>query len=252
MSKGKITMKKVFLCLCAIILSISFSVTAFATTFTDPDGTISASKYATGYNNIGYSFVSCIWNNPGAIGFETNIQTTTHEYIPTGYVGVLAKLYSSYGELISTTGWSYITTPHKYCLTTGNFPTTSGYYYSKGQVAIYNGDTYDYPSCYATPNYSPLAAYHDNAITVQRNSAGEIYGSEFFLNQIDIQPDLILAQGIDGTIGYVRYEDLDDRVMSPTEAIEKMRNNSTRIIPLYESDGVTLVGEFMVSVGLTN
>lgn len=164
----------------------------------------------------------------------------------------MAKLYSSNGVLVAGTSWSYITIPHKYYLTSGNFPTESGYYYSRGQVAIYNGDTYDYPSCYATPNYSPLSAYQSGTIAVQKNSANEIYGSELFLNQIDIQPDLILAKGTDGTIGYVRYEDLDDRAMSLTEAIEKMKCNSTRMIPLYESDGVTIIGEFMVSVGLTD
>ena len=252
MNKGKIIVRKSFVFLLAVILLMSFSATSFATASADPDGTMSAEKSAIGYGNFRYNFVSFIWNNPGSVGFETHIQTTSHGYIPRGYVGALARLFSSSGALVSTTGWSFNTTTTSYYLTLKEFPTTSGYYYSKGQVAIYNGDTYNYIDCYATPNYSPLAPRQNNNISVQRNSSGEIYGSELFLNQINIQPDLILAQGVDGTIGYVKYEDLDDRVMSPTEAIEKMENNSDIIIPLYESNGKTIIGEFIVSAGVTN
>lgn len=84
-------------------------------------------------------------------------------------------------------------------------------------------------------------------MTIQRNENGEIYGSEIFLDEIGVQPDLILAEGTNGEIGYVRAEDLNDSdVLTPAQAMSKMVNKEADIIPLYNSDGTTVIGSFML------
>lgn len=74
-------------------------------------------------------------------------------------------------------------------------------------------------------------------------------------------PQLIAAIGIDGTEGYVYASDLDgEQPQNPEEAIKYMENLEIevararaarsiyfRTIPLYASDGVTVIGEFAIS-----
>lgn len=83
---------------------------------------------------------------------------------------------------------------------------------------------------------------------IQRNAKGEVYGSEIFLNQMGIEPELILAEGNDGIIGYVRAEDLEtDNVQTLDEAIAYMDNRTLSYkIPLYAPDGKTVIGAFTI------
>ncbi|MBD5087478.1 MAG: hypothetical protein HDT30_01510 [Clostridiales bacterium] len=69
-----------------------------------------------------------------------------------------------------------------------------------------------------------------------------------FLNQMGIEPELILAEGNDGIIGYVRAEDLEtDNVQTLDEAIAYMDNRTLSYrIPLYASDGKTVIGAFTI------
>lgn len=128
------------------------------------------------------------------------------------------------------------------------YETNSGYYYSRGQARFYTGDGYTTYTCAATPNYAPKKIASDySSMNIQRNENGEIYGSEIFLSEIGVQPDLILAEGSNGEIGYVRAEDINDSsVTTPEEAMLKMKNATTSVIPLYSSDGITVIGSFIL------
>ncbi|MDI6799995.1 MAG: peptidase M56 BlaR1 [Actinomycetota bacterium] len=78
------------------------------------------------------------------------------------------------------------------------------------------------------------------------NKYGETYGSDQYADSLEEEPDLILAQGVDGTVGYLRYEDLfGDMPKTPEEALEyNKRNDIPETIPLYASDGRTVIGQF--------
>jgi len=84
-----------------------------------------------------------------------------------------------------------------------------------------------------------------------KNQKGETYGSVLDAEALGGEPDLILAQGVDGTIGYVLATDLNDvpHPKTPEEAVayEKARMerpNAVRPIPLYAADGETVIGVF--------
>ena len=82
------------------------------------------------------------------------------------------------------------------------------------------------------------------------NENGLTYGSAFDSISPNDEPDLILARGIDGTIGYVYASDLNGKEpKSPEEAIslQKMKTGENITIPLYEADGKTIIGEFRIS-----
>lgn len=67
------------------------------------------------------------------------------------------------------------------------------------------------------------------------------------MNQAGIQPDLILAAGENGIVGYVKNSDLNrGNVNTVEEAIAHMENKTSYDVPLYEKDGITIIGVFCV------
>lgn len=80
------------------------------------------------------------------------------------------------------------------------------------------------------------------------NEFGESFGPEGFGDSYD----LIAATGDDGRFGYVRSEDLNGPdFRTPEEALAWQAEHVKEhmVIPLYESDGRTVIGQFtMVTV----
>jgi len=191
-----------------------------------------------------YRYESYVSNNTsGQIFGQASVSCTNVDELPIGYMGAQARIYNTSGILKASSSWRYNETDNPLVITITTYDTTSGYYYCKGQVKLYNGDGYSTYSCKATPNYAPTR----NGIEIQRNENGEIYGSELFLSEVGIQPDLILAEGNGGQVGYIRAIDLDAKdVTTPEQAIE-YEKNGLYSIPLYESDGKTIIGTFYVS-----
>ncbi|MDF2682171.1 MAG: pPPM1a [Brevibacillus sp.] len=80
------------------------------------------------------------------------------------------------------------------------------------------------------------------------NEQGQTYGSGLsLLPGPSKEPDLLLAKGENGIVGYVKSSDLSPSVSSPEEAIayqKSMEAVGYRSIPLYKLDGITVIGEF--------
>jgi hypothetical protein len=75
------------------------------------------------------------------------------------------------------------------------------------------------------------------------NDNGDTYG---MVKEDGSQPDLLSAYARNGRLGYVFTSDLDeDRPTSLTEPAV----TTARSIPVYESDGETVVGEFVIEPG---
>lgn len=99
------------------------------------------------------------------------------------------------------------------------------------------------------------------------NENGQTYGG-IYLDSTDPpeKPDLIAAIGLDGTKGYVYPADLrGDQPSTPEEALQYMEDleqayakakatgeQYSRYIPLYASDGITVIGEFGISFPVIN
>lgn len=226
---------------------INFTVLAMLTTcaFAAEGKSDAKTKTVNGYTYTYWSFISN--NGSGRIFAQTSV-TAKEKTVPVGYFGCQARIYSSSGVLKVSSDWDY----NKWEDAPGSAAyvliedITSGYYYSKGQARFYTGDGYDTYTCAATPNYAPTKNISSNINeTVQRNENGEIYGSELFLDEIGVQPDLILAEGTNGKVGYVRADDINDaEITTPEQAAEKTLSSTSREIPLYDSDGTTIVGSF--------
>ena len=95
-------------------------------------------------------------------------------------------------------------------------------------------------------------------IGYETNASGETYGKLSQANVLGYQPDLIFAAGENGIVGYVRAAELDaDEVKTPEEAIELQNyriatNYKGKYIPLYKSDGKTVIGKFLISFDLND
>jgi hypothetical protein len=83
------------------------------------------------------------------------------------------------------------------------------------------------------------------------NKNGETYGSLAKVNSPGQEPDLVMAIGVDGTRGYVKYVDLNGKQpRTPEEAIALQNSRlkeGPKTIPLYDVDGKTIIGEFKIS-----
>lgn len=97
------------------------------------------------------------------------------------------------------------------------------------------------------------ATYVNQTITEwATNEHGQSYGIE----NSNGRPDLVAVVATNGKTGYAFRADMDDAAgedeqkafKSPEDAIawQKARQGMTFSVPVYESDGTTLVGEFMV------
>lgn len=80
------------------------------------------------------------------------------------------------------------------------------------------------------------------------NSHGQTYGPSTDAGD----PDLILAQATNGQAGYVRSQDLEPPEFgSPSEAHAYSAAQTGAVaVPVYESDGITVIGEFLIVPGI--
>lgn len=96
----------------------------------------------------------------------------------------------------------------------------------------------------------PIIVQEESSTKFKVNKNGETYGSIKDVSVAGQEPILILAEGIDGTVGYVRFADLNgSQPKNPKEAVdymEKMKNSTPRNIPLYDVNGKNVIGKFKI------
>lgn len=177
-------------------------------------------------------------------------------------MGTRPRLYNENGAIISTSGWAYNS---QYGTgSTVNIGTTvgvsPGYYFSKGEGCVYNGNGYTKFNYNRTPNIWAPDAKSGNANTDEALSAfadflkmeykinenGQTYGSELFAPSRDYVPELILAIGDDGTEGYIKKEELYNVIDLSYEEVMAGVTVQDTFIPLYQSDGKTIIGNFII------
>lgn len=100
-------------------------------------------------------------------------------------------------------------------------------------------------------HYTTASAASNNVYP--KNQYGQTYGSAMYATSPETEPDLILASGGGDIQGYVKRTDLEQPLpKTPEEAIALTKHNlahPTREIPLYDVDGKTVIGKFIVGGG---
>jgi hypothetical protein len=85
-----------------------------------------------------------------------------------------------------------------------------------------------------------------------KNAQGLTYGSQLYATLERGEPDLILATATNGKDGYVLRTDLEGPMPgSPQEALSQQaaQAGKDRVIPVYQSDGTTQIGVFVIQAG---
>ena len=201
------------------------------------------SKTVYGVTYTFYSSIDETWDHD----IESRVGVEVSKTVGAGYIGAKNRIYTSDGTLARASDWVYnsnnVQTNIGFLFFLDAEPYT--YYYSKGQVQLYNGNGYTTYTCNSTPY---ISVSNSRSTSVPVNCNGETYGSEVFLNQMGIEPDLIKALGENGVIGYVKADDLDNSpVICPEDISEYLSNLSEhRTIPLYAEDGITVIGSFVI------
>lgn len=229
-------MKRFFAVISSLLLCCSFLFTTASAAFVNGGSTT-----ATVYGHT-YKYYSSIGKSDSdeVYGVTT---VSSSDRIPTGYSGVCARLYTSEGVLSKSGSWIY--NEHEVnAMGSGSlYAPTSGTFYCKGQVRLYNGDGYTTYSTKASPNITQSRTHSMPVSTLQTNQNGLTYGSALFSEK---EPDLILAEGISGNVGYVKSSDLNGPMPTSTYAASQMLSSQSRVIPVYSDDGVSVIDTFVV------
>lgn len=117
-------------------------------------------------------------------------------------------------------------------------------------------------SATSQPTAKPQVVPHAPAVvlgdaTFEKNAAGQTYGLPTEVDGVSLEPDLIRAYATNDRIGYVKNEERKvatgdpSLFKSPEEALhwQASRAKGPVSIPVYELDGVTIIGEFVFSDG---
>lgn len=182
---------------------------------------------------------------------HTEIHTDTN--VPTGYMGGRTTIYTCSGSVLVRSDWEYNEKPYSGMgIIVGHSATSASYYWAQGEVELFNGNGYVPYKTTRTPNVLASGSFMNLSDIYHVNDNNEVYGSEYFLEQFGIKPDLIETVGDNGIIGYVRAEDLDrDKPSSLEETLEYMNNlPEERTVFVYENDGETIVDTFTICRGI--
>src|SRR5699024_2307114 len=171
---------------------------------------------------------------------STAIYPSFGQMVPAFRMGVQSRLFKS-GVLCQITPWQYNPTSVSRLENSTEGDCGDGWYNSHGFVQVSDGtDWSTYVTFPTNPiEYVPTNAEvqrHFEAKTVQNttNERGQTLGSAAEAESLEDVPDLIAAYGDDGQIGYV----YSSALMSVDESTS---------VPLYASDGTTVIGEFSVN-----
>lgn len=236
MKKSLKSIISIFLLLITLVCSSLVNVTAATAT--------GSSQTKTVYG-IAYTFYAqAVTNSNGAIAY-TNVSAGGQ--FGTGYVGINSRLYNSSGTLVASRGWVYNSSPGYSWYCPGSSINTAGTYYAKGQVSFYNGNGYTTYTCTSSPNVQVYSLH--NPIQYQVNEDGLTFGSDYLASSVEECPDLVKVKGENGNIGYVYNTEFYPEINNPLEALSYINSHNTNyIIPVYESDGKTVIDYFEITV----
>lgn len=179
-----------------------------------------------------------------------------YHFADAGELGASAELYDQSGNLVASAPRTVNSDSSNYCnslLASINLQGSENYY-ATGFTYVWTGNSYDEEATYNTP-LLPVS----NQYSV--NEAGQTYGSAMFAEARDDRPDLMAAVGNNGVSGYVYSADLEeespetlDEALAQQEMYDALIANwdgetpiVIRTIPLYASDGQTVIGEYDIS-----
>ncbi len=101
------------------------------------------------------------------------------------------------------------------------------------------------------PADAAASAPNNPAPVFPKNESGQTYGSIANVTSVSQYPDLVLVQDTAGHDGYVLATQLNGPTPSTPQQAIAMNPTGPRTIPVYASNGKTVIGKFVVGGGTT-
>lgn len=232
-----------------IVLNLFFAISVLTVSSNVASAAQSPWTQVEEYNRK-YEFQSQVYTR--TISGTTYMQAGTIIKITLGYpyasyYGAQARLYSSSGALKASSAMVHNDENiSAYVVETRGYP-EKGTYYSHGKAEFYNGNTGYYRTVEGVRSpYETFSLAPEPPLQVEVNEEGESFGSGLFTLDGE-DPDYLIAEGIDGTEGYVRAADLASNVTTIGEALQYNSTfQPTQFIPLYDKNK-NIIGQFEIS-----
>ena len=244
--------------MCIVLLSI----TIFA-------ATVTSQVYHSNLYGYNYTTKSSATTTPGVgtctVQALSNIVSSPS--VPIGYMGIQTFLYNSNGVLEASSPIKYNPVMTNALTATCSISVSNATYYycASGTAWLWNGSSYISVTAGTTPYIAPSFISksgeeeynsHKQPVLTKTmkkadypvNQSGLAYGPALYAETYEDIPDLIAAVGTNGISGYLYSEELFSvgAISSPEEVIVLMPTSYT--IPLYEKEGKTVIGAFVVSM----
>lgn len=185
----------------------------------------------------------------GMVSSTATILTTDSTKVPAGYVKASAELYR--GIALA----AYSGPVANGALSTGITATTGGasgkgtytahgttwYKGSDGEMKTLELESVDYYMAVRANGGVDLSTEEKQ---IHTNAAGETYGEALVVKYLNEDVDMISAIGKNGTEGYIKVSDLPQNIPDYVPHDHE--------IPVYASDGVTVIDSFFISSGYTD
>ncbi|MEF2560461.1 MAG: hypothetical protein U0M96_05175 [Eggerthellaceae bacterium] len=185
-------------------------------------------------------------------GMETMTLSST-EHLATGWcyfsavtpvsanqVGVMGEIYNPAGLLLKSTKIVWNTGGEQNQGAGASLVCVPGARYFAGGRVYISRTHIESMGCYQSPILTCSTGEVETIITpeeYQINDHGETYGSLMFANEIGEEPDLIAVLATNNKEGYIYSEDFNNVALD-----DGLAEDST--IPVYDKNGLTLIGEF--------
>lgn len=193
-----------------------------------------------------YTYYSSVYNNSSSTWAYGTVDSNSGN-VPTGYFGIVSRLYNSSGTLVKSSGWVYNDTSLAGMSMTSGSYSEKGTYYSQARMQFYNGNGYNSYTSNASPRIQRSSVPIIPKKLYEVNENGLTYGSGFYAESLDDSPDLIQAIGINGVEGYVYSKDINLELNNLDEVIDYINTGQPDYtVPVYTEDGVTVVDTFEI------
>ena len=203
----------------------------------------------TGMSNIKYHGRTSITASKGMVSSTATILTTDSTKVPAGYVKASAELYRG----IALAAFSGPVANG--ALSTGITATTGGASgkgtYTAHGTTWYKGSDGEMKTLELESVDSYMAVRANGGVDlsteekqIHTNAAGETYGEALVVKYLNEDVDMISAIGKNGTEGYIKVSDLPQNIPDYVPHDHE--------IPVYASDGVTVIDSFFISSGYTD
>ena len=190
----------------------------------------------------------------GSCGIMTSMRAS--QEVGPGYFGSQPLMYLSNGVLIATGPWDYIPSYNDiYAIFSGAGLSYYPYnlYYAVCNLHFFDTSIDGYRSYQSnrTPNFycpslsrSVSMEEDEQVFNINVNEHGMTYGSYLAAGNSEA-PDLIAAIATNGQAGYILRTDFEINNSLTLEQVQAGIDNVECYIPVYDSNGETVIGEFL-------